>query len=272
MTQNKRKRDYKAEYQARMAKAKTETGRTYNETRGRAVSGKGTPTGDTYSAFQLAYDRLNRQLFNNELPPCMITLRTFGKARGYFSPDRFANIQTVTTTHEIALDPRQFLERSAIEILSTLAHEMCHLWQQEHGSPSRNAYHNQEWGAKMHEIGLHPSSTAEPGGKETGQKVSHYIIKGGPFEVEATKLIESGKFQSVWVDVEGFLMAGIDPKSPMGKLAPARAKKAKGKSGKRTKYVCPECGSAVWGKGGLLVDCRGTDDGGPHDLESMEVT
>jgi hypothetical protein len=31
----------------------------------------------------------------------------------------------------------------------------------------------------MREIGLQPSSTGEPGGMETGQTVSHYIIPGG---------------------------------------------------------------------------------------------
>ena len=67
------------------------------------------PTDVTYRGFQAAYDVFNRELFGRRLPPCMITLRTFGKARGYFSPDRFVHLTEVTTTHEIALDPRQFM-------------------------------------------------------------------------------------------------------------------------------------------------------------------
>jgi hypothetical protein len=31
------------------------------------------------------------------------------------------------------------------------------------------------------EIGLQPSTTGEPDGKETGQSVMHYIVPGGPF-------------------------------------------------------------------------------------------
>ena len=95
------------------------------------------PTDVTYRGFQAAYDVFNRELFGRRLPPCMITLRTFGKARGYFSPDRFVHLTEVTTTHEIALDPRQFMDRTAVEVLSTLAHEMCHLEQREYGTPSR---------------------------------------------------------------------------------------------------------------------------------------
>jgi hypothetical protein len=33
----------------------------------------------------------------------------------------------------------------------------------------------------MKEIGLQPSTIGQPGGKETGQSVTHYIIPGGAF-------------------------------------------------------------------------------------------
>jgi len=38
----------------------------------------------------------------------------------------------------------------------------------------------EQWAAKMKEIRLQPSTTGEPGGKETGQSVTHYILPGGP--------------------------------------------------------------------------------------------
>jgi hypothetical protein len=40
----------------------------------------------------------------------------------------------------------------------------------------------------MKEIGLYPSETAAPGGKETGQKVSHHITPDGPFAMAFAKL------------------------------------------------------------------------------------
>ena len=257
MSGQKRKRNYQAEYQARMAKAQAETGKTYNQTRGRGKL-RSTPTGDTYLAFQQAFEHFNRELFGGELPDCMITLRTFGKARGYFKSDSFADLGTATTVHEIAMDPRQFISRSTVEILSTLVHEMCHLWQQEHGTPSRNGYHNGEWAKLMMAIGLVPTDTGEPGGKMTGQKVTHYIMEdGGEFAAAAKKLVESGKFKAAWVDVEGFQLDAAGKGS--AKLVPA-PKAAGGKSGKRSKYVCPACTSAVWGKAGLMVACGGTQE------------
>lgn len=227
------------------------------------------PTTDTAAAFQHAYDVFNRKLYKGELPQCMITLRTFGKARGYFSPDRFIDITTVSTTHEIALDPRQFVDRTAVEILSTLAHEMAHLWQQVHGSPSRNGYHNTEWGDKMKAIGLHPSDTGAPGGKETGQRMTHYIMEDGRFLKVATELVASGKFQATWADVVGLFMVEPDKVDPkLVAAVPTRARKVS-TAGQRTKYICPACANATWGRAGLKLWCLG-DEAAEHDPAPME--
>jgi hypothetical protein len=37
-----------------------------------------------------------------------------------------------------------FATRKATEVLSTLAHEMTHLWQHEFGTPPRKGYHDRE--------------------------------------------------------------------------------------------------------------------------------
>ncbi len=57
------------------------------------------------------------------------------------------------------------------DTLSTLVHEMCHVWQ--HHTPAkkcRGGYHDRVWGAKMEEIGLMPSNTGLPGGKKQANK------------------------------------------------------------------------------------------------------
>lgn len=82
-------------------------------------------------------------------------------------------------------------------ILSTLAHEMVHVWMQVHGRPPRRSYHDKQWAAKMKEVGLYPSSTGEPGGKETGAKVSHYIVPSGAFAKAFAKLAATG-FKLRW--------------------------------------------------------------------------
>jgi hypothetical protein len=267
MASTPRKRNNKAEYQARQARALAK-GESYNIARpDKAVLR--TPTVKTMKGFQTAYSVFNRDLFGGELGECMITLRTFGKARGYFSPDRFVNLGEVITAHEIALDPRQFMDRTAVEILSTLAHEMCHVWQQEFGSPSRNGYHNAEWATKMCEIGLAPSNTGEPGGKTTGQQMSHYIVEGGRFEKKATRLVALKYFTAEWSDIEGFLMAPATPVPAAVQMALGGSLRApRVKTGVRTKYVCMHCSNAAWARPGLLLSCAG-DAEAEHPVMAM---
>ena len=85
-------------------------------------------------------------------------------------------------------------------ILSTLVHEMAHVWQQTYGKPPRKGYHDRQWAAKMLEVGLQPSTTGEPGGKETGQSMSHYILPGGRYAEAFAKLAARG-FQLHWQSV-----------------------------------------------------------------------
>jgi hypothetical protein len=113
---------------------------------------------------------------------------------------------------------------------------MVHLRQHHFGKVSRPGYHNKEWAQMMKEIGLYPSSTGEVGGKEVGQTVSHYIIKGGRFAVACAELLKSG-CNIAYVEV----------------LHDAEAEKKKRES--KTKFTCSKCGMNVWGKPDVEVTC-----------------
>ncbi len=147
------------------------------------------PTTQAYHQLQLAYDFFKVELFLVALPPCFITLQRKGaNTFGYFSPARFATAAG-ETADEIALNPRHFATRSFSAVMSTLVHEMVHQWHHHFGRrKSRTAYHNREWAGEMLRLGLHPSDTGEPGGRMTGQTMSHYIIAGGRFEIAVTRL------------------------------------------------------------------------------------
>jgi hypothetical protein len=109
----------------------------------------------------------------------------------------------------------------------TVLHEQCHLWRFENGPPQKRSYHDKLWAAKMKSLGLMPSSTGMPGGREIGSRVSHYILENGPFAEAFAELQATG-----WtLDLESAPRRG-PTKSPDSK----------------TKFVCVLCGSAVWGK------------------------
>jgi SprT-like family len=210
------------------------------------------PTEETYTGFQKAYDFLNRKLFDGELPNCLITLQRRNRTYGYFSGDRFGRTDGVLTD-EIALNPSHFHNRPAADVLSTLAHEMVHLWQHHHGTPGRGRYHNREWAARMKEIGLQASSTGQQGGDETGDRVSHYILPDGPFDRAARTLLTRG-FSIHWTETPP-----TAAKAPSEDEDEGEGGETEGtKSGKRVKYTCPRCSLNAWAKHDARLVC-GTD-------------
>ena len=91
----------------------------------------------------------------------------------------------------------------------------------------------------MHAVGLHPSDTGQPGGKETGQQVTHYIAPGGPFQAAFADLDADG-FDALYVELWGD--------------ADAR-KKRKAKAASKTRYTCPSCELHAWAKPGARLMC-----------------
>jgi predicted SprT family Zn-dependent metalloprotease len=207
---------------------------------------KETLTTAQYRAFQEAYDFFNAELFDASLPHVLVTLQRHARARGYFAPERFRGRIEDAAAHELAMNPDSFTGRTDEEILSTLAHEMAHVWQQSHGTPPRRSYHDRQWAAKMKEIGLQPTSTGAPGGKETGQSVTHMIVAGGAYARAYAKLKAKG-FRLDWQS------------APEGKAA--KAKKAS-----KTKFTCPDCGQNAWAKPDALLICGTCYDDGEGDI------
>lgn len=194
------------------------------------------PTRTTYQGLTEAYDFFNERLFGGRLPRCLITMQRRRGAYGYFAGRRFGSRDGSEVTDEIALNLTHFKSRTTEESLSTLVHEMCHLEQHHWGKPSRTSYHNQEWAGMMTAMGLIPTATGLPGGKQTGQRMHHYIQPGGPFDRTATELMKSGfavRYVELWSDPE------------------ARRKKAASK----TRYTCPTCGLNAWAKPEINLVC-----------------
>lgn len=201
------------------------------------------PTGRTYASLEAAYDWFNRELFEGALPSCLITVQRHSGSYGYFSGNRFASTADPRDiTDEIALNPQHFATRSPEEVLSTLAHEMVHLWQHHYGMPPSKAYHNREWALKMRGIGLHPTDTGAPGGRETGQHMSHYIEAGGRFAQVCAAFL--AKYPTTLYH---------DRAAEDETAGKARQKKAASK----TKFTCSSCGANAWGKPDLQLICGG---------------
>lgn len=249
------------------------------------------PTEEAYAELQQAYDFYNAELFEGELPPCLITFQRQKRTFGYFSKARFGN-KDARSADEIALNPEYFVVVPMIEVLQTLVHEMTHLWQAHFGKPSRTCYHNTEWAEKMEGIGLMPSDTGMPGGKRVGQSMGDYPIAGGRFELSTKRLLASGfaiswfdrypaatpeKFiknpQTVFSPTPGpadsnggvveddddgvlaiFAAACAMPPALSDELVDNQKRKDENRSN-RIKYTCLGCKVNVWGKPKLRIAC-----------------
>src|SRR3990167_2000828 len=199
-----------------------------------------TPTETICAELQCAYTYFNRALFNDELPECMLTIDYSGRCiLGYFRPYSFVSNSGILVD-QISMNPAFLLKDDLVWVLSTLVHEMCHLWVFRCTSRKKvTGYHCKVWGAKMESIGLIPSHTGKPGGRKTGYQMLDYPLQDGLFDFACRALLES-KFSITWgmamLDMGGAATPGTSPVEPHSK------NRSKGK----VKFVCPTCNKPAW--------------------------
>lgn len=192
-----------------------------------------------YSDLYHAFDFFNEKLFDGNLPDTILSYGTTEKegVLGYFSSNRFKSVDGDERVHHISINAEEIGARSDRMVLSTLVHEMVHLYQTLWGNPGKNGYHNKEWVELMEVVGLIASQTGKKGGKQTGIQMDHYIKRNGPFDKAYKELKETGfklKYKAV------------------------KRKKPK-QTRAKTKYTSPS-GDSVWGKPGLYIKCGVTDE------------
>jgi predicted SprT family Zn-dependent metalloprotease len=193
------------------------------------------PTTEQAQAYQGLYEYFNKELFGDVLSDdVMLNFSRKGQSFGFFRPIAWQG-ESEATLGEISLNP-DHMKRGLEPVCGTLVHAMVHKLQHEQGTPSSGKGHNREWGEMMKRVGLYPSSTAQPGGKETGDKVSHYVIEGGVFDLLMKKLPSELKFPFM----------GLDGTIQKVKKTPKKSK---------FRYACGECGMRVWAKEGVNVVC-----------------
>ena len=207
-----------------------------------------------------AFDYFNRKLWGGKLPPVVLVIsRKKEENGGHYSPNRWrvrpegeagsedklkeamglaARGPNGWDVGELALNCQSWPTETDMWILSVLVHEMAHHWQEVTGETPKNGYHDKVWGREMKRVGLYPSNTSAPGGRETGRQMSHYVIEGGLFEGACAELLAGG-FRVRWD-------------------SPRYTKKAK-KS--KWRYECPKCKARAWAKAGVKLICGVCEEG-----------
>lgn len=238
---------------------------------------KQSPTEEFYLLFDTIFEYYNAALFNSKLPKVMFVVTRKERTFGHYIPKKWINVNSIKTD-EIAINPLMFGKYPIKEILQTTVHEMCHLWQEHFGEPSRTGYHNKEWAIKMENIGLMPSNTGLVGGKKTGQNMMDYIIQNGPFDIKTNELLSKNVFTKLWYDVSMPYSKGLNLELDIftekenvfqnlvsvpvslpsdGGLQSTFINLTTNKplNKNKYKYSCDNCKFNVWGKEGLILIC-----------------
>lgn len=218
-------------------------------------------TRDLYSRYQFAIDELNKTFFSGfngreKLPPVCLAINKDCHACcvAYVDPVGLHDTSINRKVHYLALNPK-YLNRTYSEILSTLYHELCHVYEVEYIHIPRGGYHTKAWDALMREAGLtpvymNPSRTA----------VSHTVDENGLFDAfvktfeknnENFFTLQSGKLPIVSEPTEP--TAPAEPTEPTAPKADNYNKVPKKYNRNKIKYFCG-C-STVWGKAGLKIKC-----------------
>jgi Ran GTPase-activating protein (RanGAP) involved in mRNA processing and transport len=101
-------------------------------------------------------------------------------------------------------------------------------------------------------------NTGQPGGRKTGQNMTHYIIESGRYEQAFTAM--PAEFILPFTSLEGDLvklqLSGSGVKCHLGGTESAKTGVATGKKTReKTKYTCFSCGTNAWGKPDLNLLC-----------------
>jgi len=141
-------------------------------------------------------DLMIADFFDGMLPTPYLT---FKKSRinsfGHFNNA----LNEVAASNEVNLNVKH-LDRSELEIASTILHQLCHLWQRMHGTPGKHYYHNFEFQTKTLQLGI-PSNV-----KGVTQELRNPFlswakknkIKGNPKDLKLVKKIKGKSKLKAW--------------------------------------------------------------------------
>lgn len=183
-----------------------------------------------------AFNYINRDYFNNELPEPAILIQSRGNKKlvlGWCTVGKvWKNSTTQEEKYEINL-VAEAVNRGLFPVMSTLMHEMVHLYNLENDikDTSRgNTYHNKAFKEEAEKRGLII---------EHDEKIGWSLTSLTPALMNRIK--------SYGLNEEAFTLGRMD-------LTVEEKEKGKKKSSSR-KYICPECGTTIRASKDVFVLC-----------------
>lgn len=194
---------------------------------------------------ELAFRILNKVYFNNELPEAVITIQSSQRCYGYITVRKVWK-DSWDSYHEINISA-EYLDRPVENIISTLLHEMCHLYAMENNikdTSNNGRYHNKLFKEIAEARDLH---------------ISYQQYIGWSVTEPTQKLIATIKEYHLDSPLEYVRMKEYQPGNGNGSTdtnggAPNGGEKPKKKTSTR-KYVCMGCHNSVRATKDVNIAC-----------------
>ena len=179
------------------------------------------PNLELWVGYEEAFHYFNKHLFDNKLPPCILTFNAKGRSWGYFKTAIWGN--QGDTLHEICLNP-ELLKREDDMIFQMLVRCMVHLWEHNEGMASKlTRYCSVNFTEKMAELGL-------PCSDSCGMNVSHSVDANGQYAA-----------------IRPAVLRFFPLKNQVQFEQPRKT---------RIRYTCPECGFQAMAAAGGKLFCH----------------
>lgn len=220
---------------------------------------------ELYRKIQYVIDLLDAEFFSGKgkqsIPELVFAVNNQCKScvTAFVQADALYNKSSNKKLQYLALNPKYF-DRSNSEILATICHELCHVYENQYVHIARNGYHDRIWADLMQDCGLEPVYL-----NKSKTAVSTKITEGGVFEQLVEKFTdENGEnfFDIVEYSQEverktlialGLADSDLEDDLPKADNAGKTIKKY---NRNKVKYTCHSCGIKVWGKSGLNIQCN----------------
>jgi predicted SprT family Zn-dependent metalloprotease len=199
---------------------------------------------------------------NNRVSSCVVA---------FVQADALYDKSTAEKIQYMGINP-YYLDRSVKDVLSTICHELCHIYENAFIHIARNGYHDKQWEKLMLDCGLQPKYL-----NKSKTAVSHTIIEGGEFEKFVRDFVEENgeDFFSLCsysriLDLKVRKELGLSEGEGDEPKPDNAGKTIKKYNRNKVKYTCPSCDAKVWGKTGLNIECSDCECSFTEELSGGE--
>ena len=220
---------------------------------------------ELYKKIQNVIDLLDNSFFSGKgkekIPELVFAINNQCRScvTAFVSPDALYDKVNNKKLQYLGINPKH-LDRDISEILATICHELCHVYENAYIHIPRGGYHDKRWAELMESCGLTAVFL-----NKSKTVVSTRIAEGGIFEdfvkkfreengedyfniVEYSPIIEHKTKVALGLEDSD----GDEDDTPKADNADKPIKKY---NRNKVKYTCSDCGVKVWGKAGLHIEC-----------------